>query len=111
MRVVPVVVGADVLFAHVLFVGGGGGREPPLALGVVPYPVVDVAGHMDHVAGGGGQGGQQGGAGQGALGMSARFDGVDPVVIGGRVVGGVVKHGFENGNAFFLAGLGFAASS
>ena len=63
---------------------------------------------MHHVSGVGRKAGQQGGALQRPFGMIARLDGVNPIVIGGGVVGGVAQHALKYRDAFLLPRLGLA---
>ena len=106
MDVVPVVIGLDVLLAHVALVNGQGGGEGLCGASVIAEPKVDVPGHVDHVAGGGGQATQDVGAVERLFGVVAGFQSVNVVVVGGGVVGIVFQHGFEDGERVLAAGIG-----
>src|SRR5277367_2975845 len=85
--VVPIVVDVDVLGLHIVLVGEDGGGEGFFGASVITSAIENVAGHVDHVAGSGGEAAKDFGAVDGLLGMLAGFDGVNPVVIGGGVFG------------------------
>ena len=104
MHVVPGVVDGNVLGVHVGFVDLSGGGEPVLGFGVVAGAVEDVAGHVDHVAGAGREGGELFGGVDGALGMIAGLHGVDPVMVEGGVVGMGLEGCFENFDGLLGAG-------
>ncbi len=106
--IVPVVVDAHVLLVQVALIGRGGGGKPVVGAGVVADPVINVAGHVHHVAAVGRETGQQRGALDRALRVIARLHRVNPVVIRGRVIGSVFEHGFEDRDLLFHAGVGVA---
>jgi hypothetical protein len=108
VHVVPVVFDRDVLLALVLLLDGGGLGEPVLGGGVVADTVIDVAGHVDHVPGGGRETGEDGGAVERLFGMRAGFDSVDPVVVGGGVVGACCEDFLDECDLLLLAFLGLA---
>ena len=80
--VVPIVIDIDVLQLHVVFVGFNAGGEGIFGAGVIAGAIEDVAGHVDHVAGGGSEASEDFGAVESLLGTRAGFDGVNPVVVG-----------------------------
>jgi len=84
--VVPVVDHRDALLLHVGEVDFAGGQEGIARLGVLADPVIDMAGHVGDVATAWCERGEDGGAREAVLGARAVLDGVDPVVMGGRVV-------------------------
>ena len=51
VHVVPIVIGLNVLVAHVALVGFSGCGEPVLRLSIVADAIKNVARHVDHVAG------------------------------------------------------------
>ena len=73
--------------------------------GVIAGAIEDVAGHVDHVAGGGSEAAEDFGAVQGLLRVRTGFDGVNPVVIRGGIFRVFLQNGLQNRKSFFLAGV------
>ena len=106
MDVVPVVIGIDVLLAHVPFVDCQRSGKCLRGPSVIANAEVDVAGHVDHVSRDRGETAQDVRAVKRFFRVIARFESVDVVVVGRGVIGVFTKHGFERRERVLAAGIG-----